>query len=74
MGYRIILQTRYLAEIERRYLGGASIAKHFDMIAGTSTGGIIAMGLASGKTAKEIGAIYTKRGEYFFPKPNRLVG
>ncbi|TAY52944.1 CBASS cGAMP-activated phospholipase [Rhizobium leguminosarum] len=73
-GIRGLFPAAYLAEIERRYLGGASIAKHFDMIAGTSTGGIIALGLASGKTAKEISAIYTERGEYIFPKPNRLVG
>ena len=31
-----------------------SIAQHFDLICGTSIGGIIALGLASGLTAREI--------------------
>lgn len=73
-GIRGIFPAAYLAEIERRYLGGASIARHFDMIAGTSTGGIIALGLAHGKTAKDISAIYTERGEYIFPRPKPLTG
>lgn len=47
---------------ERKYLGGESIAKHFDMVAGTSTGGTMALGLAAGKSAAEISKIYTGRG------------
>src|SRR4051812_11679883 len=47
-----ILPPSVLAELEQRFLGGQSIARHFDMIAGTSTGGIIALGLAHGLTAK----------------------
>ena len=73
-GIRGLFPAAYLAEIERRFLGGTSIAKHFDMVAGTSTGGIIALGLASGKTAREISAIYTDRGEYIFPRPKPLKG
>lgn len=73
-GIRGLFPAAYLAEIERRCLDGASIAKHFDMVAGTSTGGIIALGLASGKTAKEISSIYTERGEYIFPRPKPLTG
>ncbi|NGO66113.1 patatin-like phospholipase family protein [Rhizobium daejeonense] len=68
-GIRGLFPAAYLAEIERRFLGGASIAKYFDMVAGTSTGGIIALGLAAGKTAREISEIYTDRGEYIFPRP-----
>ncbi|KAF1042560.1 MAG: hypothetical protein GAK38_04275 [Xylophilus sp.] len=62
-GIRGLFPAAYLAEIERRFLGGASIAKYFDMVAGTSTGGIIALGLATGKTAREISQVYTDRGE-----------
>jgi len=73
-GIRGLFPAAYLAEIERRFLDGASIAKYFDMVAGTSTGGIIALGLATGKTAREISEIYTDRGEYIFPRPTPLSG
>lgn len=62
-----ILPASILAELEARYLGGASIGSHFDMIAGTSTGGIIALGLAHGKSAKEIRDVYVERGDRIFP-------
>jgi patatin-like phospholipase/acyl hydrolase len=41
-----------LAELESRYLGGAPVARYFDIMAGTSMGGIIALALAHGKTAQ----------------------
>lgn len=47
-GIRGLFGAAYLAEIERKYLGGESIAQHFDMVADTSTGGGIALGLATG--------------------------
>ena len=62
-----ILPASVLAEIELRFLNGASIARHFDMIAGTSTGGIIALGLAHGKTAREVRDVYVERGGNIFP-------
>lgn len=40
---RGILPASILAELELRYLSGNSIAGHFDMVAGTSTGGIVAL-------------------------------
>jgi uncharacterized protein len=49
-------------------LGGASsIADYFDLAAGTSTGGIIALGLGAGKTAGEIRDLYLNRGPPIFP-------
>lgn len=68
-GIRGIFPASYLAEIERRFLNGASIGSHFDMIAGTSTGGIIALGLAHGMTAQQVLNIYMERGETIFPDP-----
>ena len=47
--------------------GGGSIADHFDLIGGTSTGGIIALGLAAGKSAREIRDLYVHRGSQIFP-------
>jgi patatin-like phospholipase/acyl hydrolase len=66
-GIRGVFPAAYLAEIEKRFLGGASIADHFDMIAGTSTGGIIALALAHGMTAQQALNIYVERGERIFP-------
>ena len=68
-----ILPAAVLAEFERRYLDGESIASNFDMIAGTSTGGIIALGLAHGRTAAEIRNVYVERGGAIFP-PTSSIG
>jgi hypothetical protein len=67
-GIKGVFSASYLAEIERRFLDGQSIASHFDMITGTSTGGIIALALASGMTARQAAEIYTERGSVIFPK------
>lgn len=67
-----ILPASVLAELERRYLGGQPVGAHFDMIAGTSTGGIIALGLAHGLSAAEIRDIYIERGDKIFPPASRL--
>ena len=47
-GIRGILPATILDECERHFLNGQSAGAYFDMIAGTSTGGIIALGLGSG--------------------------
>ena len=67
-----LLPCLMLAEIESRFLGGEPIGKHFDMIVGTSTGGIIALGLGQGKTARDISKLYIERGRFIFPG-NRIV-
>jgi uncharacterized protein len=66
-GIRGVFPAAYLAEMERRFLGGRSIANYFDMIAGTSTGGIIAFALARGMTSTEALKIYAERGARIFP-------
>lgn len=65
-----ILPASVLAELEQRFLGGQSVVRQFDMIAGTSTGGIIALGLAHGLTAKAIRDFYLQRGAAIFPPPS----
>jgi len=45
---------------------GKRIAEHFDLIAGTSTGGIIALGLGLGLSAKEILNFYQEQGRRVF--------
>ncbi len=66
-GIRGIFPAAYLAEIEKRFLGGAPITDHFDMVAGTSTGGIIALALAKGMTAQGALDIYLNKGDRIFP-------
>ncbi|BAQ46750.1 patatin [Methylobacterium aquaticum] len=67
-----ILPASVLAELESRFLDGRSVAGHFDMIAGTSTGGIIALALAHGMTARAIRDVYVERGGNIFPPPSRI--
>lgn len=72
-----ILPACVLSELESRFLQGKSIGPHFDMIAGTSTGGIIALGLAYGLTAAQVRDIYMEKGGLIFPPRGpikRLVG
>lgn len=66
-GIRGILPAALLTEFENRYLGGRSAGTYFDMIAGTSTGGIIALGLSIGMSASEILKLYLDHGEAIFP-------
>lgn len=66
-GIKGIFPAALLAELEERYLGGGSIADHFDLITGTSTGGIIALGLSIGLPARVIANLYTGRGDEIFP-------
>ena len=74
-GIRGIFPAAFLAGLEQRYLDGQSIAGYFDLIAGTSTGGIIALGLASGYTAADICRLYVERGcEIFPPIPDNWIG
>jgi len=69
-GIRGILPLAFLAQLEKTYLQGNSIADYFDLITGTSTGGIIALGLGKGLTASQILEIYIKRGGEVFPALN----
>ncbi len=57
-----------LAELEK--MTGKRIAEHFDLITGTSTGGLIAIALGLGISAEEVLTFYEKRGPEIFP----LVG
>ena len=75
-GIRGVFPATFLAGLERRYLGGVSVARHFDLIAGTSTGGILAVGLGAGITAAELRDLYVHRGCEIFPpiRPRALEG
>lgn len=65
-GIKGIYPAAVLSEIERRQLGGRSIGNYFDLIAGTSTGGILALGLAKGHTAEHLLNLYMTQGKDVF--------
>ncbi len=67
-GIRGAFVTSYLKELEAKL--GRRIAESFDLIAGTSTGAIIAAGLASGMPAAEMHDFYVRYGAGIFtPRP-----
>jgi hypothetical protein len=53
-------------------LTGCSIAEHFDLIAGTSTGGLLAIGLGLGMKPAEMVEFYLKEGPVIFPSSGGL--
>ena len=73
-GIRGIIPALVLAEIERRT--GTRAAKLFDVVAGTSTGGILALGLtqpgAAGEPARraaDLVELYEREGRRIFERP-----
>lgn len=74
-GYRGLFTAQVLKLLEKQ--AGRPIGECFDLIAGTSIGGIIAIGLAMGKTAERITEVFADRGEKIFPygeKPESRFG
>src|SRR5260370_40565938 len=64
-GVRGIFVAAVLDRLERDV--GARIADHFDLVVGTSTGGIIALGLGAGMSPEEILALYIDNADSIFP-------
>jgi len=74
-GIRGVFPAAVLAGLERDYTGGRPLASFFDLVAGTSTGGILALGLGAGLSAGELLGIYVERGwEVFPPLPDNAIG
>jgi uncharacterized protein len=67
-GIRGVYAASILADIEAAITGGEPIADYFDAIAGTSTGGIIALGLGLKKPAAVIKRLYVENGNRVFPE------
>lgn len=61
----------FLATLERHL--AHPIGSYFDLIAGTSTGGIIAIGLAMGLPASELLKFYDERGPEIFGQNNHPI-
>jgi len=73
-GIKGIFPAQVLAYLEENCLGGRPIGDYFDLIAGTSTGGIIALGLGAGLTARSLLDLYVNEGHRVFPPKQRLKG
>jgi patatin-like phospholipase/acyl hydrolase len=65
-GIKGVFPASFLAEVEDAI--GESVASYFDLIVGTSTGGIIALGLGLGFSAEEILHFYEELGPTVFPR------
>lgn len=74
-GIRGVIPCQFLADLENdlihEYGDDARLCDYFDLIAGTSTGGIIAIGLALGIKAQDILDLYVKHGSEIFPRFNQ---
>ena len=68
-GIRGAFVVSYLRELEQQT--GRPIAESFDLIAGTSTGGIIAAGLALGLSTEDLFEFYTNHGAKIFSPRER---
>lgn len=67
-GIKGVFPAAFLANLEDDL--DYPIGRYFDLIAGTSTGGIIAIGLALGLTAREILNLYEEQGPAIFAQDN----
>jgi uncharacterized protein len=68
-GIKGILPAAFLAATEEAF--GSPLAEHFDLIAGTSTGGIIALALGLGVPASSILDFYKANASQIFPTSKR---
>ncbi|MBS8232547.1 patatin [Marinobacter salarius] len=66
-GFRGLYTVRVLRRLEERL--EKPLADHFDLITGTSIGGIIALGIAAGIPLKTIEDTFHEKGRSIFPKP-----
>ncbi|ROU05489.1 CBASS cGAMP-activated phospholipase [Lysobacter enzymogenes] len=74
-GYRGLYTATVLTELEAAL--GRPIASHFDLICGTSAGGMLALGLASEIPAKDLKSLFENEGQRIFGSRNclrRLIG
>lgn len=70
-GIKGIFPAAVLTHLEENCLDGQPIGDYFDLIAGTSTGGIIALGLGAGLSARSLLDLYVNKGNRVFPPEQR---
>ena len=70
-GIKGLYSSTVLEHLERKY--NCSLSDHFDLICGTSTGGLIALCLSLKIPASEISKIYIDKGHIIFPKRSKFI-
>lgn len=70
-GLRGIFAASALAQLESDF--DTKVIDHFDLVSGTSTGGLIALGLAAGQSPQDILDFYVERGRTIFFPISRLA-
>lgn len=70
-GIKGLYSASILASFEAKT--GKRITDYFDMICGTSTGGLIAIGLANGMSAQSMVDLYVTKGSIIFPTSNNTL-
>lgn len=78
-GIRGILPLTILRTIEEKLtprgaVDPVALDSYFDIVAGTSTGGIIVLGLETGKHAYELLRLYMEQGDKIFAGKKSLLG
>src|SRR5579863_7742061 len=69
-GIKGLYSLHILNHLEKEYCKDGPLSDYFDMICGTSTGGIIAMGIATGRTCSYMIDIYERNANDVFPGHN----
>ena len=64
-GIRGLMTAVWLNRLEKKL--GSPLYQHFDLVAGTSTGAILACAVAAGKSTEEMIRVYRDRGREIFP-------
>lgn len=77
-GIRGLFPATYLANLEEQIqeeIGGdKKLSNYFDLICGTSTGGIIATAIALGMPTNELVDLYEKKADVIFGKKQAILG
>jgi patatin-like phospholipase/acyl hydrolase len=71
-GYRGLYTAALLEKIEKE--ADKPLSQVFDLIAGTSIGGILALGLASGVSASNLRSAFEKNADGIFPQSYQIKG
>lgn len=69
-GIRGLITAVILAEVEKQI--NKPLNEHFNLIAGTSTGSILAAAVATGRKSQEIIRLYKEKGKRIFPYQSRF--
>lgn len=71
-GMKGLYSSTIVEHLEEKF--GGCCSDYFDMLCGTSTGGLIALGMSLRMPASEISKIYSEHGKEIFPKQNKIIG